>query len=46
VVSSTVTSPLVRLSAFAWGLRRAVGRAAEDTEEERSARGRRSRRRR
>ena len=46
VVSNTVASPLVRLSAFAWGLRRAVGRAAEDAEEERSARGRRSRRRR
>jgi hypothetical protein len=30
VVSSTVTSPLVRLSAFAWGLRRAVSKAAED----------------
>lgn len=30
VVSSTVTSPLVKLSAFAWGLRRAVSKAAED----------------
>jgi membrane protein implicated in regulation of membrane protease activity len=28
VVSSTVTSPLVKLSAFAWGLRRAAGAAA------------------
>lgn len=45
VVSSTVTSPLVRLSAFAWGLRRAISRAGED-EEPRSGRGRRSRRRR
>ena len=25
VVSSTITSPLVKLSAFAWGLRRAAG---------------------
>jgi len=30
VVSTTVTSPLVRLSAFAWGLRKAVSKAAED----------------
>lgn len=30
VVSATVTSPLVKLSAFAWGLRRAVSKAAED----------------
>lgn len=30
VVSTTVTSPLVRLSAFAWGLRRAVGKATEE----------------
>ena len=45
VVSSTVTSPLVRLSAFAWGLRRAISRAGED-EEPRSGRRRRSRRRR
>jgi len=44
VVSGTVTSPLVRLSAFAWGLRRAVGKATED--DERSAgRRRRGRRR-
>jgi phosphoglycerate-specific signal transduction histidine kinase len=44
VVSSTVSSPLVRLSAFAWGVRRAVSKANED--EERPARGRRARRRR
>jgi uncharacterized protein (DUF58 family) len=30
VVSTTVTSPLVRLSAFAWGLRKAVSKATED----------------
>jgi uncharacterized protein YoxC len=29
VVSSTVTSPLVKLSAFAYGLRKAAGKAAE-----------------
>jgi Bacterial protein of unknown function (DUF948) len=46
VVSSTVTSPLVRLSAFAWGLRRAISRAGEQDEEPRSGRGQRSRRRR
>jgi hypothetical protein len=45
VLSSTVTSPLVRLSAFAWGVRRALGKAAE-SEEERPSRGRRARRRR
>jgi len=45
VLSSTVTSPLVRLSAFAWGVRRAVSKAAEDGEE-RGSRGRRARRRR
>jgi uncharacterized protein YoxC len=43
-VSSTVTSPLVRLSAFAYGLRRAAGRAASDDQP--ASRGRRSRRRR
>jgi uncharacterized protein YoxC len=47
VVSSTVTSPLVRLSAFAWGLRRAVGKATEEDEgtaaRNRSRRGRRRR---
>jgi hypothetical protein len=30
VVSDTVTSPLVKLSAFAWGLRKAVGAASDD----------------
>ena len=30
VVSDTVTSPLVKLSAFAWGLRKAVGTDGED----------------
>ena len=45
VLSTTVTSPLVRLSAFAWGVRRAPGKAAEG-EEERPSRGRRARRRR
>ncbi|HKF00484.1 MAG TPA: DUF948 domain-containing protein [Actinomycetes bacterium] len=29
VISNTITSPLVRLSAFLWGLRRAVGAAGE-----------------
>ena len=43
VVSSTISSPLVKLSAFAYGLRRAVGRA---TDEEPAGRGRRFRRRR
>jgi hypothetical protein len=45
VLSTTVTSPLVRLSAFAWGVRRALSKAAE-SEEERPSRGRRARRRR
>ena len=45
VVSSTVTSPLVRLSAFAWGLRRAVSKAAEE-DEGTAGRRRRGRRRR
>jgi predicted PurR-regulated permease PerM len=45
VVSNTVTSPLVRLSAFAWGVRRAVSKAAEEGQEQ-PARGRRARRRR
>lgn len=45
VVSSTVTSPLVKLSAFAWGLRRAVSKAAEDDEASAGTR-RRGRRRR
>jgi hypothetical protein len=43
VVSGTITSPLVKLSAFAWGLRRAVGKA---TEEDTSATGSGRRRRR
>ena len=42
-VSTTITSPLVKLSAFAYGLRRAAGKAGED---EPATRGRRSRRRR
>jgi len=44
VVSATAASPLVRLSAFAWGLRRAVGKATED--DAGTARTRRRRRRR
>ena len=40
-VSSTISSPLVKLSAFAYGLRRAAGKA---TEEGRPARRRRFRR--
>jgi hypothetical protein len=43
VISATVTSPLVRVSAFAWGVRRAVNKATEDGEG--SARTRRRRRR-
>ena len=39
VVSGTITSPLVKLSAFAWGLRKAVG-AATDDDAPRSRRGR------
>lgn len=46
VVSSTVTSPLVRLSAFAWGLRRAVRKAAEDDGAATTGTRRRGRRRR
>jgi uncharacterized protein YoxC len=34
VVSSTISSPLVRLSALAYGLRKAAGKAAEGEEEE------------
>ncbi len=45
VVSTTVTSPLVRLSAFAWGLRKAVSKAAEDDDRAAGSR-RRGRRRR
>ena len=44
VVSSTVTSPLVKLSAFAWGLRRAVGKATEEEAETAGSRRRRRRR--
>jgi uncharacterized protein YoxC len=33
VVSSTISSPLVRLSALAYGLRKAAGRVAEGEEE-------------
>ena len=44
VVSSTVTSPLVRLSAFVYGLRKAVGKAAEGEPEPRRGRFRRRRR--
>jgi hypothetical protein len=43
VVSNTVTSPLVRLSAFAWGLRKAARKAAEDGEEQPRRRRRRRR---
>jgi uncharacterized protein YoxC len=46
VVSTTVTSPLVRLSAFAWGLRKAVGKAAEDDGATTAGTRRRGRRRR
>ena len=43
-VSNTVTSPLVRLSAFAYGLRKAAGKAAEGEPEGRHGRLRRRRR--
>jgi hypothetical protein len=42
-ISGTITSPLVKLSAFAWGLRRAVGAAGEDDGGGRSRRRRRKR---
>jgi len=45
VVSTTVTSPLVRLSAFVYGLRKAAGKAAEGEPESRRGRFRRRRRR-
>ena len=45
VVSNTVASPLVRASAFAWGLRRAVAKATEE-DEGTAGGGRRGRRRR
>jgi uncharacterized protein YoxC len=38
VVSTTISSPLVKLSAFAYGLRRAAGKAAEGEEEPRRRR--------
>jgi hypothetical protein len=38
VISATISSPLVKLSAFAYGLRRAAGRAAEGEEEPRRRR--------
>jgi uncharacterized protein YoxC len=41
VVSTTISSPLVKLSAFAYGLRRAAGKAAEGEEEPRRRRRRR-----
>jgi hypothetical protein len=40
VVSGTVTSPLVKLSAFAWGLRKAVGAATDDDATAKRKRGR------
>ena len=43
-VSSTISSPLVKLSAFAYGLRKAVGAAASD--DQAAGRGRRRGRRR
>jgi uncharacterized protein YoxC len=45
VVSGTITSPLVRLSAFVYGLRRAAGKAAAEGQPQ-SRRGRLRRRRR
>jgi uncharacterized protein YoxC len=45
VVSSTITSPLVRLSAFVYGLRKAAGKAAAEGQPQ-SRRGRVRRRRR
>jgi hypothetical protein len=44
-VSATISSPLVKLSAFAYGLRRAAG-AASDDDDRSGRRGRRPRRRR
>jgi predicted PurR-regulated permease PerM len=38
VVSSTISSPLVKLSALAYGLRKAAGKAAEGEEEPRRRR--------
>jgi len=45
VVSSTISSPLVKLSAFAYGLRRAVGAAADDDDGGKGRRRRFGRRR-
>lgn len=44
VISSTISSPLVRASAFVYGLRRAAGKVAEGDEEEQPRRRRRWRR--
>jgi uncharacterized protein YoxC len=44
-VAATISSPLVKLSAFAYGLRRAAGAASSDDDQP-ADRGRRSRRRR
>jgi hypothetical protein len=43
-VSATISSPLVKLCAFAYGLRKAVGAAGSDDQP--ATRGRRGRRRR
>jgi uncharacterized protein YoxC len=43
-VSATISSPLVKLSAFAYGLRKAAGKAAEGEPEGRRGRLRRRRR--
>lgn len=40
VVSSTISSPLVKLSAFAYGLRKAVGKATEEGQPAKRRRGR------
>jgi hypothetical protein len=45
VISSTISSPLVKLSAFAYGLRRAVGAAAADDDDGKGRRRRFGRRR-
>jgi hypothetical protein len=45
-VSATISSPLVKLSAFAYGLRKAAGAAASDDQPASRGRGRRGRRRR
>jgi hypothetical protein len=43
VISSTISSPLVKLSAFAYGLRRAVGAAAAADDDDGGGKGRRRR---